>query len=105
MIYFNPNAGSNSKKHFDRVVDFMRYTNCGFDILRTERRNHCKEHIDNELDISKYNGIVIVSGDGLMHEFVNSKAVGIKPVTHVPAGSGNAFAKYQMTLAGEACED
>lgn len=38
-----------------------------------------------------------------MHEFVNSRAVGKVPVTHVPAGSGNAFAKYQMTLAGEEC--
>lgn len=46
-----------------------------------------------------------MSGDGLMHEFVNSRAVGVLPVTHVPAGSGNAFAKYQMTLAGEVCQD
>lgn len=83
----------------------MRYTNCAFDVLRTERRNHCKDHINNELDIKKYHGIVIISGDGLMHQFVNSKAVGVIPVTHVPAGSGNAFAKFQMTLAGEACED
>lgn len=45
--------------------------------------------------LGKYHGVVIISGDGLMHEFVNSKAVGKIPVTHVPAGSGNAFAKYQ----------
>ena len=35
-----------------------------------------------------------------MHEFVNSRAAGVVPVTHVPAGSGNAFAKYQTVLAG-----
>lgn len=74
-------------------------------MLRTERRDHCKEHIDKELDFKKYNGVVIISGDGLMHEFVNSKATGVIPVTHVPAGSGNAFAKYQTILADEACED
>jgi len=28
-----------------------------------------------------------------MHEFVNSKACGKIPVSHIPAGSGNAFAK------------
>ena len=33
-----------------------------------------------------------------MHEFVNSKAVGVLPVTHVPGGSGNAFSKYQTAL-------
>jgi diacylglycerol kinase family enzyme len=27
------------------------------------------------------------------------------PVTHVPAGSGNAFAKTQMEIAGELCKD
>ena len=40
-----------------------------------------------------------------MHQFVNSKACGKVPVTHVPAGSANAFAKYQTVLAGETCGD
>jgi diacylglycerol kinase family enzyme len=83
----------------------MKFTNFEYEIIRTERRNHCLEHINNELDMEKCHCIVIVSGDGLMHEFVNSRAAGKVPVTHAPAGSGNAFAKYQMTLAGEACED
>ena len=83
----------------------MKFTNFEYEIIRAERRNHCLEHINNELDMEKCHCIVIVSGDGLMHEFVNSRAAGKVPVTHAPAGSGNAFAKYQMTLAGEACED
>ena len=40
-----------------------------------------------------------------MHEFVNSKICGKIPVTHVPGGSGNAFAKEQTVLAGEECRD
>jgi diacylglycerol kinase family enzyme len=47
--------------------------------------------------------VAIVSGDGLMHEYVNSFCP--LPVTHVPAGSGNAFAKTQMEEAGELCKD
>ena len=50
--------------------------------------------------MKSYDAIVIISGDGLMHEFVNSKAVGKVPVTHVPAGSGNAFSKFQTAMAG-----
>lgn len=38
-----------------------------------------------------------------MHQFVNSFCY--LPVTHVPAGSGNAFAKTQMEIAGEQCKD
>jgi len=34
-----------------------------------------------------------------MHEFVNSKACGKIPVSHIPAGSGNAFAKTQTMEA------
>ncbi len=36
---------------------------------------------------------------------MNSKAATLIPVTHVPAGSGNAFAKTQTTMAGEDCDD
>jgi diacylglycerol kinase family enzyme len=46
---------------------------------------------------------LIISGDGLMHEFVNSKACGKIPVSHIPAGSGNAFAKTHTMEAGEEC--
>ena len=38
-----------------------------------------------------------------MHEYVNSFSN--IPVSHVPAGSGNAFAKTQMSCAGELCKD
>ena len=36
-----------------------------------------------------------------MHEFVNSGCT--IPVIHLPAGSGNAFAKNQAVLANEEC--
>ena len=49
--------------------------------------------------------MVIISGDGLMHEFVNSEASQKIAVTHVPAGSANAFSKTQTFIAKEACED
>ena len=36
-----------------------------------------------------------------MHEFVNSDLCGKVPVTHVPGGSGNAFAKVQISCLGK----
>lgn len=36
-----------------------------------------------------------------MHEFVNSDLCGKIPVTHIPGGSGNAFAKVQTSIANE----
>jgi diacylglycerol kinase family enzyme len=66
MIYYNPSAGSSSKKHLDRVIDFLQLTNYSFDILQTNHRWHCVEHL-NALAYQEYEGVVIISGDGLMH--------------------------------------
>lgn len=68
-------------------------------MVETKGRNFLKEHIKS-INYQKYAGILIVSGDGLMHEFVNSECCGKIPVSHVPAGSGNAFAKTQTSTAG-----
>lgn len=60
------------------------------------------EHLK-AINANDYCGVAIVSGDGLVHEFVNSFCD--LPVTHVPAGSGNAFAKNQTLRAGELCKN
>lgn len=39
-----------------------------------------------------------------MHEFVNSPICGKIPVSHVPAGSANAFSKAQTSAAQEFCD-
>ena len=38
-----------------------------------------------------------------MHEFVNTNKCGKIPVSHIPAGSGNAFSKTHTDDAGEDC--
>jgi len=53
MIYLNPNAGANSSKHFDNIVNFISLTNLSYEVLETIGRGHCKEHL-NSLDLSKY---------------------------------------------------
>jgi hypothetical protein len=35
MIYFNPNAGANSKKHLNATIKFLKLTNFDFDVLTT----------------------------------------------------------------------
>jgi sphingosine kinase len=102
LVYFNPAAGSNSKQQLDRFKSFMFLTNFQLEVITTQGKNHCQEHIGT-VDAGQYHGVVIVSGDGLMHEFVNSSACGKLPVCHVPAGSGNAFSKTQTQAAGEIC--
>ena len=102
LICFNPYAGTDSKKHLSNVLTFMEKTNLEPEVFETEYAGHCFEHL-RTINPKEYCGVAIVSGDGLMHEFANSRVD--LPVTHVPAGSGNGFAKTQTVNAGELCKD
>lgn len=86
------------------MLKFLSVTNFTHQLVETTHRGHCKEHLAT-IDPQAYAAAVIISGDGLMHEFANSLVATLLPVTHVPAGSGNAFAKTQTTMAGEDCDD
>jgi diacylglycerol kinase family enzyme len=66
LVYLNPNAGSNSQKHFNAMEQFLSHTNFSFDVVRTTHRGHCQEHIAT-VDTGAYEAVIIISGDGLMH--------------------------------------
>merc|ERR1711971_1251375 len=73
----------------------------------TTRANHAFDHVK-QLDVNAYDGIVIVSGDGLVHEVFNAlsqhpdagQALTI-PVGHIPGGSGNGLATSILKASGE----
>ena len=45
LAYFNPAAGSNSKSHLMRVQKFISLTNFQLDVVTTEYKHFCKEHL------------------------------------------------------------
>ncbi|KAK9082172.1 hypothetical protein Syun_031621 [Stephania yunnanensis] len=79
------------------------------DSLETQRQLHAKE-IASSLDLSKYDGIVCVSGDGVLVEVVNGllqredwdSAIKI-PLGIVSAGTGNGMAKSLLDSVEEDC--
>eukprot|EP00927_Polykrikos_kofoidii_P080084 TRINITY_DN76954_c0_g1_i1.p1 TRINITY_DN76954_c0_g1~~TRINITY_DN76954_c0_g1_i1.p1 ORF type:complete len:496 (+),score=58.53 TRINITY_DN76954_c0_g1_i1:101-1588(+) len=78
-----------------------------FEEIVTNRLGHASDHI-READLSTVSGIIIVSGDGLVHEVLNGLAfrpdatLALQlPVGHIPAGSGNGLAKSVLHLSGE----
>ncbi|XP_061367676.1 sphingosine kinase 1-like isoform X2 [Gastrolobium bilobum] len=79
------------------------------DSLETEHQLHAKQVVQS-LDISKYDGIVCVSGDGILVEVVNGLLqredwdTAIKmPLGVVPAGTGNGMAKSLLDSVGDPC--
>lgn len=99
---YNPISGSSSKHKLNRGIDFIKKTHFNYEIITTKHKGHCTQYLKQHKPSSKdYWGVAIFSGDGLVHEFVNAH-IDI-PLIHIPAGSGNAFAKSQATFSNEQC--
>jgi sphingosine kinase len=75
----------------------------------TERKGHAYDIIKDEVQPGQYNGIVTVSGDGLIHESVNgalNRPDGMEFLNTVhfgfiPAGSGNGLHKSVTSTFNE----
>uniref|UniRef100_A0A8C9PTA1 Sphingosine kinase 1 n=1 Tax=Spermophilus dauricus TaxID=99837 RepID=A0A8C9PTA1_SPEDA len=77
-----------------------------FTLMLTERRNHARELVRAE-ELGRWDALVVMSGDGLMHEVVNGlmerpdwETAIQKPLCSLPAGSGNALAASLNHYAG-----
>ncbi|KIJ44045.1 hypothetical protein M422DRAFT_67694 [Sphaerobolus stellatus SS14] len=98
LVIINPFGGpGKALSVFEKLVKpIFGAAHSTFDLLVTERRGHCMEYVKTmEL---KYDALVVLSGDGLIHEVFNafaahdnSKEAFSVPVVQIPTGSGNGF--------------
>ncbi|KAF9650762.1 hypothetical protein BDM02DRAFT_3111507 [Thelephora ganbajun] len=95
-VFVNPFSGKGkSVKLFNRVVKpILDYGKCTLDVTFTTHRKHAAE-VAKEINLD-YDAIVIISGDGLVHEIFNGfaehenpRAAFAIPLAPVPTGSGN----------------
>jgi YegS/Rv2252/BmrU family lipid kinase len=105
-IIINPNSGRGLARRVWSSVSAM-FEACETSISFTERRNHATE-IVSELNLSDFDTLVVVSGDGLVHEVINALCkredgdfARLFPVSVVPAGSANALAQVICDRSGE----
>lgn len=111
FVFVNPYGGkkSASKIFVQDVKPMLEDANVEYTVQETKHRGHAKE-IAQTLDLSKYDGIVCVSGDGILVEVVNGllhrkdwKTAIRMPLGVVPAGTGNGMAKSLLDSVGEPC--
>ncbi|KAL0353149.1 UNVERIFIED_CONTAM: Sphingosine kinase [Sesamum angustifolium] len=120
FIFVNPYGGkkSASKIFVNDVKPLLDDANVEYTIQETKHRSHAKEVVQS-LDLAKYDGIVCVSGDGILvesestaHAFqvLNGLLVrgdwdsAIKiPLGVVPAGTGNGMVKSLLDSRGQPC--
>lgn len=100
LVLLNPRGGTGKalelfQKH---VSPMLMEADLHFTLLVTERPNQARELV-REKDLSRWDVIVVMSGDGLMFEVVNGLMERLdwmhaikKPLAILPGGSGNALA-------------
>ncbi|OWM91304.1 hypothetical protein CDL15_Pgr000248 [Punica granatum] len=112
FIFMNPFGGKRMapKIFSNEVKPLLQDAGIEFDIQETRYQLHAKE-IARSIDLSKYDGIVCVSGDGILVEVVNGllerddwKAAIKMPLGVIPAGTGNGMAKSLLDSVGLPCK-
>ncbi|OIW20893.1 hypothetical protein TanjilG_24971 [Lupinus angustifolius] len=111
FVFVNPFGGKKSGSNIfnDEVKPLLQDSQIQFTLQETKHQLHAKEVVAS-LDVSKYDGIVCVSGDGILAEVVNGLLEredwdnAIKtPLGVVPAGTGNGMAKSLLDSVGDPC--
>lgn len=109
LVLVNPAAGSGTAPRAWAGVEELWQSVPGLqcEIVVTTRAQEAAEYV-RSVDLQSFHGIVIVSGDGLVHEVLNGLTArpdaenALKvPIGHIPAGSGNGLAKSVLAAAGE----
>ncbi|XP_038883381.1 sphingosine kinase 1 isoform X1 [Benincasa hispida] len=111
FVLVNPFGGKRAgcKIYLDNVKPILEDAEIDVTMQETKYQRHAEE-VAYSLDLTKYDGIVCVSGDGILVEVINGLlrrddwADAIKmPLGVVPAGTGNGMAKSLLHLTGDPC--
>ncbi|XP_064126775.1 sphingosine kinase 1 isoform X1 [Loxodonta africana] len=100
LVLLNPRGGKGKALQLFRshVQPLLVEAEVSFTLLLTEWRNHARELVRHE-ELGRWDALVVMSGDGLMHEVVNGlmerpdwETAIRMPLCSLPAGSANALA-------------
>ncbi|KAJ1131255.1 hypothetical protein NDU88_009594 [Pleurodeles waltl] len=100
LLLVNPFGGRGHALQYchTHILPMITEADISYNLIQTERQNHARELVQ-AINLAEWDGIVIISGDGLLFEVINGlmerpdweKAIKM-PVGILPCGSGNALA-------------
>ena len=116
LVVVNPFSGKKrALVQCDREVrPLFAQSNIDFDLLVTTHAGHATERMKEDGgDLSEYDGVIAVGGDGLLYEMMQGVQTRgdrddlLRRVTFgiIPAGSGNGLAASVVHAAGEVSRD
>jgi len=107
-IFLNPISGNQQgRKIFQHIRPILEHSNLEYTLTETTYAGEIQA-ILTKIDLSEIDEVVIVGGDGSIHEAINGlisrddwQTAIQKPIGVIPAGTGNGFAKTLLEIAGE----
>ncbi|XP_053546624.1 sphingosine kinase 2 [Bombina bombina] len=100
MLLLNPCGGRGNalQQCHTHILPMITEADISYNLIQTERQNHARDLVQS-INLEEWDGIVVISGDGLLYEVINGLMErpdwedAIKmPVGILPCGSGNALA-------------
>ncbi|XP_053118010.1 sphingosine kinase 2 isoform X1 [Hemicordylus capensis] len=108
LLLLNPFGGKGNALQWcqSHILPMITEADVSFNLIQTERQNHARELVHG-ISLAEWDGIVAISGDGLLHEVINGlmerpdweEAIKM-PLGILPCGSGNALAAAINCSAG-----
>lgn len=108
QIIINPNSGQKkAAKIFEQVLPLLDRSNLSYTVRETCSAADTKEVV-RDLDLAMVDGLVIVGGDGTIHDAIaglmsrqDSDQAMKLPLGMIPGGTGNGLSKSLLESAGE----
>ncbi|XP_061532983.1 ceramide kinase-like [Phycodurus eques] len=73
LVYINPYGGKRQAKRVyqQKVAPLFALAGISTHVIVTEYANHARDHLRDEAELKKYDGVVCVGGDGMFSEMVH----------------------------------
>lgn len=110
LVLINPFSGRRlAAANWILVRPILEKAHVSMTVIETQRANHAYEIVHNDIKQGDYDGIVTVSGDGLIHEVVNGlfrrsdwlQLMSSLNLGFIPGGSANGLVKAVLDHGGE----
>jgi len=94
-LTLNPHGGQKKgPRLLKQILPVLEAANVDFKIIETAFAGHANE-LANQLDFEGFDGMIVIGGDGTMHEVVNGMLTRPDkkqlPIGLIPGGTGNSF--------------
>lgn len=96
IFIINPTAGNGkAKRIFEKLMQSDLYKSLNSNHFFTQYPGHAEEIVSALIkeDTSTIHSLIVIGGDGTLHEVINGLKQHRLPISFIPGGSGNDFAR------------